>query len=117
MQHGTQYIHCTRYTFGERVKMATSMSVSLSLAATAMKMPLASLYSYIMIVEKKKPQYNRRVVHMTVEQGTFTPLVFSVFGTAVPECKVFLKQLCTKVADKQQDTYNIHQCNVIWNER
>ena len=48
--------------------------------------------------------YNQRV--MTVEQGTFTPLVFSVFGTAAPECQVFLKHLCTKIADKRQDTYS-----------
>ena len=72
------------------------------LAAAAMKMPLSSLYDRN--EKEKKRQYNHRV--MTVEQGTFTPLVFSVFGTTAPECRVFLNHLCTKVANKRQDTYS-----------
>ena len=61
-----------------------------------MQMPLSSLYDRN--EKEKKRKYNRRV--MTVEQGTFQPLVFSVFGIAAPEC------LCVKVADKRQDTYS-----------
>ena len=48
--------------------------------------------------------YNHRI--QTVEQGTFTPLVFSVSGTMAPECQVFIKNLCTKVAEKTNDRYS-----------
>ena len=72
------------------------------LAASAMKLPLSSIYGRH--EKEKKRSYNHRV--MTVEQGTFTPLVFSVFGTAAPECQVFLKHLLTKIADKRQEKYS-----------
>jgi hypothetical protein len=72
------------------------------LAASAMKMSLTTIYGRH--EKEKKRAYNHRV--MTVEHGTFTPLVFSVFGTAAPECQVFLKHLLTKVADKRQEKYN-----------
>ena len=60
-------------------------------------------YHYMIVMKKKrKRKYNHRV--MTVEQGTFTPLVFTVFGTAAPECPAFLKHLCVKNADNRQET-------------
>ena len=42
---------------------------------------------------------------MSIEQATFTPLVFSVFGTSAFECKVFLKSLFQKIADKRKENY------------
>ena len=42
---------------------------------------------------------------MSIEQGTFNTLVFSVFGTSAPECKVFLKSLFQKIADKRKKNY------------
>ena len=42
---------------------------------------------------------------MSIEQETFTPLVFSLFGTSALECKVFLKSLFQKIADKRKENY------------
>lgn len=78
------------------------------LAATAMKMSLSATYGRH--EQEKKRAYNHRV--MTVEQGTFTPLVFSVFGTAAPECQVFLKHLISKIESKRNENYN-DVCNWI----
>ena len=47
--------------------------------------------------------YNHGV--MSIEQGAFTPLVFSVFGTSAAECKVFLKSLFQKITDKRKENY------------
>ena len=41
---------------------------------------------------KKKNKYNDRI--MNVEHGTFTPLVFTVNGSAGPEAETFHKQIC-----------------------
>ena len=60
------------------------------LAATEMKSPLASLYDRN--EKEKKRMYNHRV--MSVEQGTFIPLVFTTTGSAAPECAAFLKKDC-----------------------
>ena len=44
---------------------------------------------------------------MTVENGTFTPLVFSSAGGMAPECKIFIKQLSSLVADHRKETYSL----------
>ena len=72
------------------------------LSATAMKIPTSKVYDRN--EKEKKRMYNHRV--MTVEHGSFTPLVFSVFGTAAPECQVFIKRLLTKIAEKRQERYS-----------
>lgn len=72
------------------------------LAASAMKVPLSKVYDRN--EKEKKRLYNHRV--MTVEHGTFTPLVFSVFGTAAPECQTFLKHLIGKIAEKRKEKYS-----------
>ena len=46
---------------------------------------------------------------MNVDQGTFTPLVYTVFGTVGKECDKFYKHLCQKIADKQNERY----CDII----
>ena len=38
---------------------------------------------------EKKRSYNQRV--MEVEQGSFTPLVFTVSGSMAPECNIYHK--------------------------
>ena len=54
---------------------------------------------------EKKRLYNDRV--MKVENGTFTPLVFSSAGGMAPECKIFIKQLSSLVADHRKETYSL----------
>jgi hypothetical protein len=54
---------------------------------------------------EKKRQYNDRV--MKVENGTFTPLVFSSSGGMAPECRMFFKQLSSLVADHRKETYSL----------
>ena len=66
---------------------------------TAMKSPLASLYDRK--EKEKKRIYNHRV--MSVQQGTFTPLVFTTTGSAAPECAAFLKKLSIKTAEKRKE--------------
>ncbi len=39
------------------------------------------------------------------DNGTFTPLVYSVFGSLAPECAVFYKNLCNKMAEKCHEKY------------
>ena len=72
------------------------------LSASALKTPLSKIYDSH--EKEKKREYNHRI--MTVDNGTFTPLVFSVFGSMGPECKVFYKNLCTKIANKNNEKYN-----------
>ena len=75
------------------------VTITNPLAATAMKSPLASLYDRNK--KEKKRMYNHRV--MSVEQGTFTPLVFTTTGSAAPECTAFLKKLSIKIAEKRNE--------------
>ena len=46
-------------------------------------------------------KYNNRI--MQNDGGTFTPLVFTVFGTASRECSNFLKTLSLKLDSKSDD--------------
>lgn len=72
------------------------------LAASNMNVPLADIYNRH--EKEKKRAYNHRII--SIEHGTFTPLVFSILGTAGPECQVFLKRLFHKVATKKKEEYN-----------
>ena len=71
------------------------------LSASAINKPLSRVYDTH--EKEKKREYNHRI--MAFENGTFTPLVYSVFGSMGPECKVFTKHLCTKLAEKQNERY------------
>ena len=53
---------------------------------------------------EKKRTYNQRV--MQVEQGTFTPLIFTVAGSMSPECSTFHKNLAEKISEKTGERYN-----------
>ena len=42
---------------------------------------------------------------MNIEQGTFTPLVFTINGGMGIECSMFHKQLAQKIAEKHDENY------------
>ena len=49
-------------------------------------------------------KYNDRIIN--IDNGTFTPLIFSVTGSTAPECNVFYRKLCTKLAEKSDERYS-----------
>ena len=53
---------------------------------------------------EKKRAYNQRV--MQVEQGTLTPLIFTVTGSMGPECSIFHKTLAEKISSKTGERYS-----------
>ena len=53
---------------------------------------------------EKKRDYNDRI--MSIEHGTFTPLVFALNGVMSPECEKFHQHLASKIADKTQQRYS-----------
>ena len=55
--------------------------------------------------KEKKRAYNERV--MNVENGTFTPLVFTVLGGMGKENECYHKHLADKIATKSEDEYSI----------
>ena len=55
--------------------------------------------TYITNEQEKKIHYNERVLQ--IENGTFTPLVISVFGGMVNECKTFFKILSSLLSEKR----------------
>ena len=57
--------------------------------------------TYVDNEKDKKRAYNERVLQ--VENGTFTPLVFSVFGGMGEECKVFYKRLASMISEKRSE--------------
>ena len=68
--------------------------------------PFAPTYSnktlqqcYQMNEQEKKRAYNQRVLE--VENGTFTPLVFSAAGGMANECSMFYKRLAGLISEKQ----------------
>lgn len=56
---------------------------------------------YLSNENEKKRAYNERVLQ--VENGTFTPLVFNVFGGMGRECITFYKRLSSLMADKRNE--------------
>jgi hypothetical protein len=54
--------------------------------------------------EEKKREYNERV--MQIEQGTFTPLVFTTTGSMGPECLQFRKSLAENHSNKSGERYS-----------
>ena len=58
--------------------------------------------------QEKKRQYNERV--MQIEQGTFTPLVFTTTGSMGPECLQYHKSLVEKLSNKSGDRYSEVMC-------
>ena len=44
---------------------------------------------------------------MSVEHGTFTPLVFSSSGGMAPECRVFYQKLSSMISEHRKETYSV----------
>jgi hypothetical protein len=55
--------------------------------------------------QTKKRSYNKRI--QTVDQGSFTPLVFSCYGGMGRECSMFYKRLAEKISEKQNISFSI----------
>lgn len=72
------------------------------LSATALKTTLSKAYDSN--EKEKKRKYNYRI--MTKDNGTFTPLVYSVAGSLAPECARFYKHLCMKLSEKSDERYS-----------
>ena len=51
--------------------------------------------------QQKKRQYNERI--LTVDQASFTPLVFSCFGGMGKECSIFFKKLAVQLSEKKNE--------------
>ena len=60
---------------------------------------------YLKNEDEKKRAYNERVLQ--VENGTFSPLVFSSSGGMGRECKIFYQRLSNMIADKRNITESI----------
>ena len=72
------------------------------LAQSAVKLPLSKIYDNH--EKEKKRSYNNRI--MSYDNGTFTPLIYSVFGSMGPECSVYFKTICNKISSKNNEKYN-----------
>jgi hypothetical protein len=57
--------------------------------------------AYIANEKEKKRSYSQRILE--VENGTFTPLVFSVHGGMGEECKMFYKRLSSLLSEKRKE--------------
>ena len=73
--------------------------------------PLAKRYGtlnsqkcYELNEREKKKEYNNRI--MEIENGTFTPLVFSATGGAGRECRKFCKRLAEMISEKKKSRYS-----------
>ena len=64
--------------------------------------PLAAVYKEH--ERKKRLEYGRRV--REVEQGSFTPLVFTANGGMAPEATVTFKRLASLLAEKRDESYS-----------
>lgn len=64
--------------------------------------PIASLYKRH--EDEKKRKYNSRII--TVEKGTFTPLVYSTFGGCGLEAKRYHKRLAELISRKRNEEYH-----------
>lgn len=54
--------------------------------------------------QEKMRKYNSRVI--TVEGGSFTPLIYTTFGGMGPQATKYHKRLAEKIADKRNEAYH-----------
>ena len=66
------------------------------------QVPLASLYKRH--EDEKNRRYNSQVI--TVEKGTFTPLVYSTFGGCGLQAKKYHKRLAELISRKRNEDYH-----------
>ena len=70
-------------------------------APSYLQTPLSSLYKNH--ENEKMRKYNSRVI--TVEKGTFTPLVYSTFGGCGPQAKRYHKRLAELISRRRNEEY------------
>ena len=61
--------------------------------------------AYIEHEQEKRRGYNQRILQ--VEQGSFTPLVFSIFGGMGSECKRFYSRLSQLLSEKRHENFSV----------
>ena len=67
----------------------------------------ASLPRYHEKNEKEKKRiYNNRIIQ--IEQGTFTPLAFSIYGSMGRECSKFYSKLAELLSDKRKESKSFY---------
>ena len=71
-------------------------------SASAIKTPISKIFDQH--ERQKKREYNWRI--MNVDNGTFTPLIYSVSGSIGKECSKFYSHLCSKIADKNNERFS-----------
>jgi hypothetical protein len=71
-------------------------------SASAIKTPISKIFDNH--EREKKREYNWRI--MNVDNGTFTPLVYTISGNVGLECGKFYNHLCTKIANKNNEKYS-----------
>ena len=65
--------------------------------------PLSS--TYVDHEQEKRRAYNQRVLQ--IEHGSFTPLVFSIFGGMSPECNRFYSRLSLLLSEKRNENQSL----------
>ena len=55
--------------------------------------------------QEKRRQYNQRVLQ--IEHGSFTPLVFSIYGGMSPECSRFYSRLSLLLSEKRNEQQSL----------
>ena len=60
---------------------------------------------YELSEHEKKRDYSSSI--LSVEQGSFTPLVFSITGVIGRECSLFVKQLCQMISLKRKEELSV----------
>jgi hypothetical protein len=65
--------------------------------------PLSS--TYVDHEQEKRRAYNQRVLQ--IEHGSFTPLVFSIFGGMSPECNRFYSRLSLLLSEKRKECQSL----------
>ena len=67
-------------------------------------MTYKQIYMYKKRENEKKRQHAERV--MEIEQGTFTPLVFTTIGGMADECVRYHSRLAELIANKNRESYS-----------
>ena len=60
---------------------------------------------YVEHEQEKRRAYNQRVLQ--IEHGSFTPLVFSIFGGMSPECNRFYSRLSLLLSEKRNENQSL----------
>ena len=100
-----------RFPFGKGKDLHFLISGYLTQNAESYK-ELTPKQIYHMHENEKKRLYNRRVVE--IEEGTFTPLVFTTTGGMGKECKRYHSRLAEMIALKKGELYSKVSPDMVW---